>query len=189
MNKKLSIIIAVIVVAVVAGGYLMLRDSGSNHATTQKDEVTGQSTYTNLDYGFSVVYGNDWQGPAETKDEKAEKVDPLTINAVFLSTSTLEAVIVAGKPGDKESFNQSASSLDFAYKMVTVGGIPALRYEYIGAINEEGTAYAKSAVVVFKELKGGSVTMIYQKIFATEAEAKKANMAHFDDFLTHIRFF
>ena len=188
MNKKLSIIIAVIVVAAVAVGYLLLRDSESNHAVTQKDPVTGQSTYTNLDYGFSVLYGADWQGPAETKDEKKKNSDPLTINAVFMSTSTLEAVVVVGKPGDKESFNEAVTALDFPYKLVTIGGIPALRYEYAGAINEEGTAFAKSVVVVFKGLKSGSVTMVYQKIFGTEAEAKKANLSHLDSFLSQIKF-
>jgi hypothetical protein len=189
MNKKLSIIIGVVVVAAVAVGYFAFRSPDNDNSITEKDPTTGQATYTNLDYGFSIVYGSDWAGPAETKDKNAKNLDPLNINAVFLSTSTLEAVVIGGKPGDKESFNEAVTSLDIPYQVITVGGSPALRYEYVSATDEEGTSYTKTVLFVFKGLKAGSVTMAYQKMFSTEAEAKKADLAHLNDFLTHIRFF
>lgn len=188
MNKKILIIVGVVVVAAAIGFSVLNKSDSSNHAVTKTDEATGEALYTNLDYGFSIAYGKDWEGPAETKDKNAEKTDPLLINAVFRSTSTLEAVVIGGKPGDTESFNAAAASLDIPYRVVTVGGLPSLRYEYVAPINEEATAYAKIVMFVFKGLPKGSVTMAYQKLFSTEAEAKKADMSRLDTFLTRIKF-
>lgn len=187
MKKKIIILAGILVLLAVAG-YLALGDSNSDHAVTKTDEATGQSIYTNLDYGFSIAYGKDWEGPAETRDDNAKKSDPLQINAVFRSTSTLEAIVIGGNPGDTESFNDAAKVIDIPYTVVTVGGLPALRYEYVAPIDETATAYAKIAMLVFKGLKGGSVTMAYQKLFTTEAEAKKADLSRLSAFLSGVSF-
>ncbi len=187
MKKKLPIIIGIIVVAAAVVGYLSLRNPESDHTVTKVDTTTGQATYTNLDYGFSIAYGKDWEGPAETKDDSAKTTDPLTINAIFRSTSTLEAIVIGGKPGDTESFNDYAAALDSS-TVVTVGGLPALRYEYVAPINEQASAYAKGVMLVFKQLPKGSVTLAYQRIFKTEKEAKAADLTRLNEFLTHIIF-
>lgn len=188
MNKKVLAIVAALLVVVAAVSYIASRDSASNHAVTEKNAATGQSMYTNLDYGFTIAYGNDWEGPAEVKDETAKKSDPLLINAVFRSTSTLEAVVIGAKPGDTESFNEAAAVLDIPYTVTTVGGLPSLRYEYVTPINEEASAYAKIVMFVFKGLPKGSVTMAYQKLFNTEVEAKKADMSRLNNFLAGVTF-
>jgi hypothetical protein len=186
MKKKLSIIIGVVVVAAVAIGYFASRGSNDN-SITEKDVATGETTYTNLDYGFSIVYGNKWDGPAEMKGENSKGMDPY-VNAIFRSTSTLETVVIAGKPGDKESFNEAAAALDMPYLVVTVGGLPALKYEYVSAINEDATLFAKTVIFIFKGLKNGSLTMAYQALFDDEAKAKAADLSRLNEFLTHVRF-
>ena len=188
MKKKL--IISIIVIAVVAGvaGYFAFRKTDNIHVITRQDPVTGLSIYTNLDYGFSVAYlNNDWEGPVEKLDPDADVYDP-AINAVFASSSTLEVVAVVGYPGDTQSFNEFATVLDVPYRVVTIGGLPALRYEYVGPINEEGTLYAKTVMLMFKGLQKGSITMAYQKMFQTESEAKKADISRLEDFVSRITF-
>lgn len=189
MNKKLIVIIGVLLLAVIGIGYsVSQRVDDEGHAVTEKNDTTGETIYTNLDYGFSIAYGKDWEGPAETKGDTKKTNDQLLINAIFRSTSTLEAIVIGGKPGDTESFNQAAAALDIPYNVVTVGGIPALRYEYVTPINEEASSYAKTVMLVFKGLKAGSVTLVYQRIFATEAQAKAADLSRFNEFLTRIMF-
>lgn len=187
MNKKLISIICALAVVLGVAGYVALRDTESSHSVTQKDEETGKRMYTNLDYGFSIVYGNEWDGPAETKELKV-KGDPLAINAIFSSSSTLEAIVIGAKPGDTETFNEAAAILDIPYTVTTIGGLPSLRYEYVTPINEEASAYAKTVIMVFKGLPKGSVTMAYQKLFNTEAEAKKADMSGLNNFLAGVAF-
>ncbi len=188
MNKKILIIAGLLLVLAGGVSYVALRDPESNHMVTEVNSVTGQRIYKNLDYGFSITYGKEWEGPAETKADSIKGVDALLINAVFRSTSTLEAVVLAGKPGDTETFNEAVAVLDIPYTVVTLGGLPALRYEYVAPINEEGTAYAKIVMVVFKGLPKGSVTMAYQKLFTSEKEAKKADLSRMNDFFSRVTF-
>ncbi len=186
MKKKLIIIIGIIVV-VAAIGFTVLKKPANVHVTMKQDSVTGLSIYNNLDYGFSVAYPADyWQGPVEKFDPNADIEDP-NINATFASTSTLEAVVIAGKPGDTESLNAFAAPLD-SYNVVTVGGLPALRYEFVAPANEAGTLYVKAVMFVIKELKNGSVTIAYQKLAKTEKEAKAADVSKADAFVGGITF-
>jgi hypothetical protein len=187
-NKKILIIAGLLLVLAGGASYVALRDPESNHMVTEVNTATGQRIYKNLDYGFSIAYGKEWEGPAETKADNVKGADPLLINAVFRSTSTLEAIVIAGKPGDKESFNEAAAVLDIPYTVVTIGGLPSLRYEYVAPINEEGTAYAKIVMFVFKGLPQGSVTMAYQKLFTSEKEAKKADMSRMNEFFNRVTF-
>jgi hypothetical protein len=167
-------------------GFFAWNNMDTGPVVMQKDPVTGQSVYANTDYGFSVTYSGDWQGPAERIAANPDSKDVST-DAVFLIASSSEAIVIQGKLGDMESFNDFAAVLD-SYKMVTVAGLPALRFEYVGAINEEGTIFAKTVMIVFKGLKSGSVTLAYQKMFDTEAKAKKADVSNLDAFLANISF-
>lgn len=184
--KKKIIIIALVVVAVAAASFFAWKKSDVVPVIMQTDAVTGQSVYENTEYGFSVNYSKDWQGPAERIAAGTEKKNS-AINAIFLNASTSEAIVIQGKLGDTESFNDFAKGLD-SYKMVTVGGLPALRYEYVTPINEELSAYAKTVVFTVKGLKAGSVSIAYQKIAAKESEAKAAGLSKLDDFVSRIIF-
>ncbi len=187
MKKNLKIIIGILVVVAIVGGFLAFKKSGNDNVVTKKDPVTGLSIYTNLDYGFSVAYPGDyWQGPAE-KFKSGTDTHDLSINAVFANTTTSEAIVIIGKPGDTETRNDFASKLD-SYHVVTVGGLPALRYEYVAPIDEKATAYAKTVMFVFNELPKGSVTVAYQKFFTTEAQAKAADATKIADFVSRITF-
>lgn len=189
MNKKLIIgALAVVLVAALAVGYLSNRNSDSEHFATRLDEVTGKNIYTNLDYGFSIPYASSsWEGPAETMDTEAE-TDYSRINAVFRNASTSEALLIVAEPGDTKSLNDTVTGLDLPYTVVTVGGLPALRYEYVTPLNEEGTLYGKIVMLTFKGLSKGSITMAYQQLFPTEAEAKKASLSRLNELLTHMSF-
>lgn len=186
MNKKKILIIGAAAVAVIAV-FLALNNSADIPVVIEKDAVTGESIYTNTEYGFSVVYSNEWQGPSERVNADIEDKDSL-INAIFLSTSTSEAIVIQGKPGDTENFNDFAKSLDTSYQVITVGGLPALRYEYVGPINEEGTLYAKTVMFVVKGLKAGSVTIAYQKIAAAEAGLKAVDLTKLNNFVARVTF-
>jgi hypothetical protein len=188
MKKKLIIIVGIIVVAAIVG-FLALKKSDNALVTAKQDPVTGLSIYTNTDWGFSVAYSSSsWQGPAEKLDPKVNLEDP-NINIAFASASTSEAIVIVGKPGDMQSVNDFATLLEGTqYAVVTVGGVPALRFEYVAPINEEASAYAKTVMYVFKGLKNGSVTIAYQKVATTEKQAKAANIAHLADFVTGITF-
>lgn len=187
MNRKKIVIIGILVVAAVVAGFLAFKKSGNDNVITKKDPVTGLSIYTNLDWGFSVAYPGDyWEGPVE-KPETDLKADNSSINAVFTSTSTAEAILIIGKLGDTETRNDYAAKLD-SYNVVTVGGLPALRYEYIAPIDEKATAYAKTVMFVFNELPKGSVTVAYQRFFNTEFDAKKADSVKIADFVSRFTF-
>ncbi len=186
MKKKIIIIAVVIVVAAAAVGLFAWKKPANIPVVMQTDPVTGQSVYTNTDYGFSVTYSKDWEGPAERIAADPDKKDS-AINAIFISASSSEAIVIQGKPGDTESFNEFAASLD-AYTMVTAAGVPALRYEYVAPINEELSAYAKTVIFTIKGLKAGSVSIAYQKIAPTEAKAKAADLTKFNEFVSHIVF-
>lgn len=187
MKKKLTIIIgAVIVVAAVVSQFAWKKSDNSS-VVMRKDAVSGQSIYANTEYGFSVAYSSDWQGPAE-RIEADQADEDSAINAIFLNASSSEGIVIQGLPGDTESFNTFAAKLDSAYTVVTIGGVPALRYEYVAPINEEGSAYAKTVTLVVKGLKNGSVTIAYQRITKTEAQAKTADISKFNDFISHITF-
>lgn len=187
MNKKLLIIIAISALVVTAAGYLIWGKSGSDSVTTKKDEVTGLSIYTNSDYGFSIAYPNsEWEGPVE-KAEQDEDIEDPAINVTFVSSSTLEAVVVVGKPGDKETLNAFAAPLD-SYTVVTVGGLNALRYEFVTPINEEATVFAKTVMFVFKEIKNGSMTIAYQRLAKTKKEAEALDATRLERFVGGVTF-
>lgn len=187
MKKKLIIIIAVVVLVAAAIVSLTWKKSDNIPVVMQKDAVTGQSIYTNTEYGFSVAYSDAWDGPAERLAASPENKSS-AVNAIFLSPGTSEAVVIQGKAGDTQSLNDMAAVLDFPYKVVTLGGLPALRYEYVGPINEEATAYAKTVMFTVAGLKAGSVSIGYQKIAPTEAKAKAANLTKLNDFVSRITF-
>lgn len=189
MHKKLILIIGIIVVAAVAIGFFTSNKSANIPVVLQTNQTTGESTYTNTQYGFSVTYSfTDWEGPAERIASKRETVASST-NAIFLSPSTSEAVVIQGKAGDTQTLNDLAASLEgSSYQVVTVGGQPALRYEYTTPVNEEATAYARTVIFAIQGLKSGSVTIAYQKIAPKEAELKKATLNKFNDFVSHIVF-
>lgn len=190
MKKKIIIIVGIVVlVAAVAIGYFNGKKTESIPVVMQTDQVTGQSTYTNTQFGFSVAYSfGDWEGPAERIASKREGVASST-NAIFLSPSTSEAVVIQGKAGDTQTLNDLAASLEgSSYQVVTVGGQPALRYEYTTPVNEEATAYARTVIFAIQGLKSGSVTIAYQKIAPKEAELKKATLNKFNDFVSHVVF-
>jgi len=186
-QKKLIIIIGIAVVAVVAVGSLLLNKSNVIPVVMEKDAATGQSVYTNTDFDFSVFYSSDWQGPAE-RIAADPKLKDDAVNAIFLSPSSSEAVVIQGTKGDTESFNDFAAKLDLPSSIVTVGGLPALRYEYIVPVNENGTAYAKTVIFTLKGLKMGSVDIAYQGIANTEANAKLLKLNKLNDLISHIVF-
>lgn len=187
MKKKLTIIIAVVVVAAAVIVSLSWKKAETIPVVMQKDAVTGQSIYTNTEYGFSVAYSDAWDGPAERLAAKPEDKSS-ALNAIFLSPATSEAVVIQGKAGDTESMNDLAALLGSPSKVVTVGGQPALRYEYVGPINEEAALYAKTVMFAVKGLKAGSVTIGYQQIAPTEAKAKAADLTKLNEFVSHITF-
>ena len=186
--KKKIIIIAVVVLAVAAlvVGLVTRKKTENIPVVMQKDATTGQSIYTNTQYGFSVAYSDYWEGPAERIAAKPDTKDS-AINAIFVNAANLEAIVIQGKAGDKETFNEFAAVLD-SYKMVTVGGLPALRYEYVGPVNEEASAYAKTVIYTVKGLPAGSVSIAYQKLTKTEAQAKAADLTKLNEFVSHVVF-
>lgn len=180
MKKKIIIVAAILVVLVVAGiGYSSWRASEEIRfgGTTEVTETGGK--YTNEKFGFSVSYTDFWKAPVEGDSKK---------NVIFTASSTPEVISIMGEPGDTQSFNDFAAGINTDYTIVTIGGQPALRYEFVAPMNEEATAYTRTVIYVIKGLAKGSISITYGKIFATEKEAQAAQLTEIGKFVGAMTF-